>query len=224
MREVLLAVVEQESKKGNDASLQQNVVLNEAAKMLSIGKHGGEHAREVALLSDWHELFRTGMLAWGYNLSNPNPPFFHLTPRGEQALVSLTRNPANPAGYFRYLVSKTHVGQVPLAYITEAVHCYTNGLFKAAAVMVGAASEALILDVRFVVVARLQYFDEPVPSALNDWRIKPVTDGIGDYCESHIDRKTHRALFDRFETYWTAFAGQVRAVRNDAGHPTSIER
>jgi hypothetical protein len=32
-----------------------------------------------------------------------------------------------------------------------------------------------------------------------------------------------QALCDEFEAYWMAFAQQIRAVRNDTGHPTSID-
>lgn len=31
------------------------------------------------------------------------------------------------------------------------------------------------------------------------------------------------ALAESFEQYWPAFTGQIRNVRNDAGHPKSIE-
>jgi hypothetical protein len=35
------------------------------------------------------------------NLSNPNPPFFHITDRGCRTLESLSRDPGNPSGYLR---------------------------------------------------------------------------------------------------------------------------
>lgn len=38
-----------------------------------------------------------------------------------------------------------------------------------------------------------------------------------------IDRKSQRELRERYEVYWSAFAGQIRTVRNDAGHPVSID-
>jgi len=38
-----------------------------------------------------------------------------------------------------------------------------------------------------------------------------------------MDRKTDAALRDRFDMYWSGFAGQLRSVRNDAGHPVSVD-
>jgi hypothetical protein len=32
-----------------------------------------------------------------------------------------------------------------------------------------------------------------------------------------------RELRESFEAYWAAFAQQIRTVRNDAGHPTSVD-
>ena len=46
----------------------------------------GQLDQEQALLTQFYELFRTGYLAWGMNLSNPDPPFFHITEQGTNAL------------------------------------------------------------------------------------------------------------------------------------------
>jgi hypothetical protein len=39
--------------------------------------------RQQAILTCWHDLFRDGFLSWGFDLDNPDPPFFHLPDRGE---------------------------------------------------------------------------------------------------------------------------------------------
>jgi hypothetical protein len=44
-------------------------------------------------------LFRTGLLAWGLNLMNVDPPHFHVTERGHQAISrdsSASPAPASP--------------------------------------------------------------------------------------------------------------------------------
>jgi hypothetical protein len=53
---------------------------------------------EQAVLTQWQELFRTGLLAWGHDLNNPNLPFFHLTDIGRRALANATRDPTSPVG------------------------------------------------------------------------------------------------------------------------------
>ncbi len=83
IREVLLAEIKaQEPKTQMEQTLQQSSVLDAVAKKL------GKGFDEQAILTQWGELFRTGLLAWGLNLSNPYPPFFHLTERVSQALAN----------------------------------------------------------------------------------------------------------------------------------------
>jgi hypothetical protein len=36
---------------------------------------------EQAILTCWHDLFREGTLSPGYDLDNPDPPFFHIPDR-----------------------------------------------------------------------------------------------------------------------------------------------
>jgi hypothetical protein len=33
---------------------------------------------QQAILNAWHDLFLEKRLAWGFNLDNPNSPFFHV--------------------------------------------------------------------------------------------------------------------------------------------------
>jgi hypothetical protein len=216
IREVLLQEIQAQSPNGDvAAALQQSSVLDAAARKLM----GYDHQ---AILTQWGELFRTGLLAWGFNLSNPNPPFFHLTDRGRRALQNATRDPSNPAGYLRHLDSVAKIGDVARSYLTEGLDCYVAGLFKAAAVMVGAAAESVILDLRAATVVKLNSLGKPVPKQMEDWRIKTVTDALRDFLEQRR-AQLRPDLRDPFDAYWSAFSLQIRAVRNDAGHPTSID-
>ena len=79
-----------------------------------------------------------------------------------------------------------------------------------------------VLGIRDAVVARLQAASEPIPSALSDWRVKRVLGAL----ESEIARKRATlpaSLLERFEANWPALIHQIRTVRNEAGHPISIE-
>lgn len=137
IREILLQAIKENEPQGpkdNRPNLQQVLVLETAAKALAIQQNP---ELEKALLTQWQELFRTGLLAWGLNLSNPNPPFFHLTERGKRALANATRDPSNPAGYLRHLTSVAALEPIVMSYLTEGLDCYVDGLFKAAAVMIG---------------------------------------------------------------------------------------
>jgi hypothetical protein len=221
IREVLLNIIHaQQPRTNSDQSLQQTSVLNAAAKEL--GTKYGNPQLEEAILTEWGELFRTGLLAWGLNLMNANPPFFHLTARGRQALSAVTRDPSNPAGYLRHLESLAKLSDITTSYLREGLECYVAGRHKAAAVMVGAAAESIILELRERVIEKLTALGKPVPSNLKDWRAKTVTDALTKVFAS-IDPKSQRELHDRFDAYWAAFPHQIRTVRNDAGHPTNID-
>jgi len=216
IREVLLQEIDaQLPKRSFDADLSQSSVLSAAARKLTGVAH-------QAILTQWSELFRTGLIAWGSDLANPNPPWFHLTGRGRQALGNLTRDPANPDGYLRHLDSIARIDDIARSYLVEGLECYVAGLFKASAVMVGGAAESVVLTLRDATVARLNALGKPVSKQLEDWRIKTVTDALRDFFDQ---RKSQLGgdLKEPFEAYWAAFALQIRAVRNDAGHPTSID-
>lgn len=221
IREALLDTIRKEPKDTGGGPMNRSSVLNAAARALGFPTWGDKD-KEEALLTQWNELFRTGLLAWGMNLSNPDPPFFHLTQRGRQALANVTRDPSNPAGYLRHLAGLATISPVTNSYLVEGLECYVAGLFKASAVMVGAAAESVILELRDSAVTRLTALKRTVPKGLNSWQIKTVTDALTNVF-SGIDAKTHRELRERYEAYWTAFPHQIRTARNDAGHPTNID-
>src|SRR5271157_2836496 len=177
IREALLAEIDAQDPKGRSgwAELQQGPVLDATARKLGTN-HNPDFER--AVLTQWNELFRTGLLGWGLNIANPNPPFFHLTERGRNALANLTRDPSNPAGYLRHLASIARVDRTAMSYLIEGLQCYVDGLFKASAVMVGCAAESVILQLRDSTVAKLNSLGRAIPSNLNDWRIKTVSDAL----------------------------------------------
>jgi hypothetical protein len=167
-------------------------------------------------------LFRTGLIAWGFNLSNPNPPFFHLTERGRNVLKNVTRDPSNPAGYLRHLTSVAQLAPVAMSYLTEGLDCYVAGLHKAAAVMVGGAAESLILDLRDLLIRKLAPLQKSIPKGMEDWKIRTVSEALQHFFQMHAP-KFRRELREPFEAYWSGFAQQIRATRNEAGHPASVD-
>jgi hypothetical protein len=231
IREILLAEIrnaEIAARNPTGPTMQQGSVLNAVAAELKKQRPGAPQWQQLtpeleeALLTQWNELFRTGLLAWGYNLSNPNAPFFHLTQRGRQALANASRDPSNPAGYLRHLGGKAPLNDVARSYLTEGLDCYVGGLFKAGAVMVGSASESLILELADVTQKKLTSLAKPIPKALNDWRVKTVADGMQALLEGQKGSFA-KEMRESFGAYWPAFIQQIRATRNDAGHPTSVD-
>jgi hypothetical protein len=220
IRGTLLAVIsEQQPKDRTDGSLQSGSVLRETARRI-----GAAHNIELeqALLSQLHDLFRTGYLAWGLNIANPNPPFFHVTENGRRLLARLTRDPANPTGYKSHLYAIATVNDVARSYIEESIECYVSGLYKAAAVMVGASAESLILELRDSLVSRLAALSRKTPKDLEDWRVKRTLDAMHGFLSANKGSLSPE-LREEFEAYWSAFSQQIRAIRNDVGHPSSVD-
>jgi hypothetical protein len=221
IRELLLQIVnERQPKNGRpDGSLQQGAILREAASRLNIVN---DPDLELAVLSLWNGLFQTGYLAWGMNLSNPDPPFFHITERGKHGLARLSRDPGNPVGYQAHVTSLGQLNSVAASYLSEALACYVAALHKAAAVMLGAASESIVLELRDAVATQLAAVGTSPPKALQNWQVKTLLDGL----KVLIDRHTSTMPSDlrvEYEAYWSAFTQQIRSTRNDAGHPTSVD-
>ena len=156
------------------------------------------------------------------NLANPNPPFFHITDVGRRALERLSRDPGNPAGYRAHLASIATLNAVALSYLNEGLACFEAGLYKAAAVMLRGAAESMILEIRDSVVARLQATGVQAPKALQDWRVKTVNDALHKTLSSRLAQMPHELQVE-FQSFWPTFTQQIRATRNDAGHPLSVD-
>jgi hypothetical protein len=219
IREVLLSLVnEMVAERG--ANLQRGTLLKTAKGRLVPAY--GDRDLEQAILTQWGELFRTGLLAWGLDLMNPDPPFFHLTDIGRRALENATRDPSNPSGYLKGLETRASIGPVAKSYLAEALDCYVAGLYKASAVMVGAAAESIVLELRDCVVAQLTATQQQVSKDLRDWKIGTVTSALTKIFDARLNNSPRR-LREEYEAYWSAFTGQIRTARNDAGHPASID-
>jgi hypothetical protein len=62
---------------------QQRPVLDTVATTIGGGNMWTRLPLELqqAILTCWHDLFQDGALSWGYDLDNPDPPFFHIPER-----------------------------------------------------------------------------------------------------------------------------------------------
>lgn len=219
LRRAVLEVVSEADAAGN---IQSGTVLRAAAERLGMERAGKNDEDDQALLTFWSDLFRTGYLAWGLNLLNAEPPHCHVTKLGREALQHIGRDPANPDGYMAHLLGRGRIGPIAESYIREALQAYNTTCYKAAAVMVGVASEALILDLRDALVSRLSAEGKGAPRALTGWLIKQVLDAL----EKDLDQRKGEmegGLAGAYEAYWSAFVQQIRTIRNDSGHPKSVD-
>lgn len=216
IRKVLLEVIRDQAAK--DSMLQSGSILHEAQLRLGIP---ADREKEQAFLTLFYDLFRTGYLSWGSNLANPASPHCHATDQCRRALEQLSRDPANPAGYCKYLSENSSINLIAESYINEALHSYNNNCFRAAAVMIGAAVESIILQLRDVLISQLKVKGKTPSKDLEDWKIKRVMEGL----KKEFDRSKStmpKTLMEDYESYWPAFNQQIRTARNESGHPASI--
>ncbi|MBN1656503.1 MAG: hypothetical protein JXA30_22220 [Deltaproteobacteria bacterium] len=201
-----------------DRLRQTRSVLDEAKQRLKIRTTQDEQA----LLTFWHDLFRSGVLAWGYNIDNPEPPFLHLTEQGRKALKHISGDPLNKDGYLARIKSLQTRNPVAWSYIAEAVETYAAGCFKATAVILGAAAEAQVLELRDEMVSRLNAKGTAIPRGLQDWRVKTARDSVTKELEARKGALPQRTR-EVFQGFWIPVTETMRIARNDAGHPSSIE-
>lgn len=222
VRTALLEIIQEATSRDRmSASLQTNSILDLNKIRPRIDPQDYE-SLEQEILTQWHELFRTGYLAWGLNLSNPNPPFFHVTNQGKRAFQQINRDPANPEGYLRHLYSFATMNPISKSYLEEGLRCFVATQYKASAVMVGAASEAIILGLRDSVVLKIRQNNGNVSNSLGSWQVKAVLKGLKNYFDNEKSN-FDQGLKEEYEAYWPAFSQQIRAVRNEVGHPSSID-
>lgn len=217
LRKTMLEVIE-EYAKGGPGNFQAGPILKQVAQRC--GAKSNEE--QQAILTVWNDLFRNGYLAPGLNLDNPTFPFCHITSQGRDSLKHLSRDPSNPDGYFSYIASKSSLNDVSLSYLAEAIKTFNASCYKASAVMVGSAAESLVLRFRDKIVDDLTSGGGTAPRGMNDWRIKTVRDAITRHLDSRRDSMP-RELRETYDAYWSGFGEQIRRVRNDAGHPTSVD-
>jgi len=187
-----------------DGASNTQTILNNVSANFKIQ----EISDQRALLSCFYGLFYTGYLSWGKDLSNSDPPWFHITQQGRKALENASRDPANPDGYLTYLKSQASLNAVAESYVHEALVTFNAQCYKAAAVMIGVAAEALALSLRDDIVSKMQEVGQPVPRELADWRAKIVLDSIEEIIRSKerfISRNSGNSgnLFQRFDYQWS---------------------
>ena len=85
LRQVVFQVAKELASKGPGWA-QQGTVLAEVARRIPGGAR--EESEQQKILTCWHDLFRDGSLSWGYNLDNPDAPFYHVPESDEQRKVA----------------------------------------------------------------------------------------------------------------------------------------
>lgn len=196
------------------------------------------------VLDAWAELLRSGTLAPGLNaavllpgklptaneeqsqmedsLSREFGRFAHLTDLGQTVLEETSRDPTNTGGYVAYLRTVLPAGSIALAYAEEAAQTFRADCRRASVVLVGAASESLLVDLRDALLAKYVAPKTP-PKDLTSDRPKTFLDAIDLLVRPRPTRATMPGdLAERFSSHWGTLVHWARMARNDSGHPQTV--
>ncbi len=222
MRAAIIEAVDERARRfGPSGGLQANGVLTDASAKIAGTNRRLTSDEEQALLVAFYDLFRTGHLCWGFNLANASPPFFHVSEQGRRALEHLSRDPMNPDGYRAYLAGRVTLNPIAGSYVDEALLTYNANCYRAAAVMIGAAAESLLLELRDTVDAAMKKVGRRSAN-INNSIVSRVIEAVRKELEMQRAGMPHD-LREEFEAFWPAMTQQIRSARNDAGHPATLD-
>ena len=169
------------------------------------------------------ELLIQGILAPGFNSSNLNFPFIHVTEYGKRCLEVNTVLPHDPDRYMERLQQQIAqpIDDILQTYVRESLLTFLAGRYLASAVMLGVASERCV-----------------------DMLIDTYVNALNDACQkTAFEKKTKQAgrsvkrrfdvlrdellalslppeLKDALDIQLSGIFTLIRYTRNDAGHPT----
>lgn len=169
-------------------------------------------------------LLNEGILVRGFDRNNLGFEYIAISTLGLEVIGDLDRDPANAPGYLRELAAALSPETIAYAYAEESVRALQANCLRASAVLIGAASESLVLEVRDDVVAALTRAAKAPTKKdpLLDWRTKPVI-GAVEAAVRASKTTMPRALEELIDTRWGNLLHHVRLARNEAGHPASLK-
>jgi hypothetical protein len=222
----MLDVLHEEASEANQ--IDPPVVINKAIERL--GSAPTNKALKRALLAYWNDLIRGGMVGFGDGNGEWKTATCFVTEEGKETLQHASRDPINYNGYLAYLDQEVSLDPIARGYVEEALNTYRACCYKATAVLIGAAVERLVLDLRDELLPRLKARNIQVPKGLDAWQVKTVLEAAAKQLLADLDREAKRTkdddlrkLLDNAQARLQPVAAEFRKTRNEAGHPASLD-
>lgn len=108
------------------------------------------------------QLLAQGVITPGFDSANLSLPFFRVTDYGQKVLESGRFIPHDPTGYLDELRAMGGVitTDVTIAYVEEALRCFTSGCHLASVLLLGVAAESVFNGMCDIVRASLKNVSE----------------------------------------------------------------
>lgn len=165
-----------------------------------------------------------GIVVFGLDGNNPNWPFYRLTPHGKKVVDGQKPQPYDPDGFLaEFKRAVPSADPVVFEYLDEALRTFNHGCPRAAAVMLGAASEKLVLVLHEAFGTAIA---DPTKKAkfekdsAKSWAISNKYAVLRDRLDLMVDGKKLKG--EHADTVSGSLGGGfdlIRRTRNTAGHP-----
>ncbi len=205
-------------------TFQQNVagVLAERELPVEAGAHGQppsiRRIDERRFRETVWQFINQGVLVQGLDANNAQWPWLSLSEWGEEYVQAGGPDVYDPDGYLSDLSRDRPLDEIEQLYLSQASAAFRADLPDAAAVMVGAASEHLLLLLADAIVAKDETGDATKVEKMRDGPALKLLNEARKYMEPRR-KNLERSLAESFETTFLGVANMIRTSRNDAGHP-----
>jgi len=158
------------------------------------------------------------------DMSQPSPDNWEwcLTNAGEKSASDEQFNPDDPERYLERLKNNVpELSSLVYQYTNEAVNCYYNESYLASAVMLGAASEAVFLELAEASIPWLEGSGDGLQVILENPR-QPYVNKFREFRKRLESRKMYlpAEIADKLSITFDSLLDQYRLVRNEIGHPS----
>ncbi len=169
------------------------------------------------------ELLIQGILAPGFNSSNLNLPFIHVTEYGKRCIEANSILPHDPDGYLKRLekLVERPLDVTVMTYAREGLLTFLAGHYLAATVMLGVASEQCI---DLLIESYANAITNTSQKAAFEKKINQAGRSVKnrfDTLRNELFKLTLPSpLYDALDIQLSGIFTLIRYSRNDAGHPT----
>jgi len=213
-------VIDLAKKHGTYAGSKSNI-QRMGGPSYDLDSHGYRVVPEAVRQLFWQFLVQ-GLLVWGSDDINPNLPFYRVADYGQSILKHESARPYGPDGFLKeFATTNSQADSVVLDYLEEAVRAFNSGCHKAAAVMLGCASEQLVLVLH-------EAFEEAIEDAGRReafaksyrWTVYSKFNSLRDGLNAMIEAgKLGGDLREAVRSDFVSGFELIRRFRNSAGHP-----
>lgn len=177
-----------------------------------------EKAREV-----FWSLIVQGVIFPGGDQHNENLPWFALTEYGRTVVSSPDPVPHDPDRYLEHVADLApNIDEIASSYLEEGLECFQRGVYRASLVMLGVASEKMMLDLAEAIAGSIPEAEATkLRNVIERRRISAIYEATMKLLQPRLKLKQlPRALSDGLEAQLNGVFTVIRVHRNEAGHPT----